>query len=355
MSSRRIDDLNITGTTELVTPSSLIADLPASDVQDFVYLSRKATNNIIHGTDDRLLVVVGPCSVHDPKAAIEYAGRLAKIKDGFTDDLHLVMRVYFEKPRTTHGWKGLINDPDLDESFQINKGLRQARSLLLEINACQIPCGVEYLDTISPQFLADLVTWGAIGARTTESQVHRELASGLSSAVGFKNGTDGNTTVAAHAMLAANRPHHFLSVTKEGNTAIFSTRGNQHTHVILRGGNDGPNYDRANIDTVARRLAELGLPAHVMIDCSHANSGKDHLRQPKVAHEVCGQVADGDLRIIGTMLESNLVAGKQEIGKDMTYGQSVTDACMGWEETVPVLEELASAVRKRREDQLNRE
>ena len=352
---RRIDDLNILGSSELVTPNSLIADYPASSVQNFVYLSRKAANDIVYGTDDRLLVVVGPCSVHDPKAALEYAGKLAKIKDGLSDDLHLVMRVYFEKPRTTHGWKGLINDPDLNETFNINKGLRLARKLLLDINKSGIPCGVEYLDTISPQYIADLVTWGAIGARTTESQVHRELASGLSSAVGFKNGTDGNTMIAAHAMLAANRPHHFLSVTKDGNTAIFSTRGNRHTHVILRGGSSGTNYDSKSIAEVAKSLAGFGLPTHVMIDCSHANSGKDHNNQPKVARAVCKQASSGDLRIIGVMLESNLVEGRQDIGDNMTYGMSVTDACLGWDETTPVLEELAQAVRKRRMAQIDRE
>ncbi len=353
--TRKIDDLNITGTTELVPPIDLIKELPAEPVSEFIYQSRKDCNNIIQGSDDRLLIVVGPCSIHDPQAALEYAGRLAALRKQLSKQLHLVMRVYFEKPRTTHGWKGMINDPDLDETFNINKGLKQARKLLLEINQRDVPCAVEYLDTISPQFLADLVSWGAIGARTTESQVHRELASGLSSPVGFKNGTDGNTLIAAQAMLAANRPHTFLSVTKQGHTAIFSTRGNHHTHVILRGGNKGPNYGEKNIAAVATDLSELGLPVRIMIDCSHANSNKDYRRQPMVASQVATQVAAGDLRIIGAMLESHLHEGRQELGSKMAYGVSITDGCLGWEDTVSVLEQLDDAVIKRRKARQNRD
>ena len=355
MQQHKIDDLNITGTTELIKPQDLLQDLPATSVAEFIYQARKATNDIIYGTDDRLLVIVGPCSIHDPQAAQEYAELLAGVLAELANDLYLVMRVYFEKPRTTHGWKGLINDPNMDETYQINKGLRLARKTLLDINCLGVPCGVEYLDTISPQYIADMVTWGAIGARTTESQVHRELASGLSSAVGFKNGTDGNITIAAHAILAANRPHHFLSVTKEGHTAIFSTRGNRHTHIILRGGRTSPNYDAASINDTAAQLADLGLPTHLMVDCSHANSAKDYRRQPIVAHAVADQIAAGDLRIIGLMLESNIVEGKQEISSSMTYGQSVTDACLGWEDTLAVLRELATATRQRREAQRDRD
>lgn len=351
----KIDDLNITSQTELTTPITLIEEISHIPVQEFIHLSRKAAKNIIHGHDDRLLVIVGPCSIHDPAAATEYAGKLAAAMPDLTDTLLLVMRVYFEKPRTTHGWKGLINDPDMDNTCQVNKGMRMARKILLDINSLGLPCGVEYLDTISPQFIADLVTWGAIGARTTESQVHRELASGLSSTVGFKNGTDGNTTSAVHAVLAATRPHTFLSVTKAGNAAIFSTRGNRNSHIILRGGRDGPNYDSTSIDNSAAKLAEFGLPARMMVDCSHANSNKDHKRQPLVATDVARQVSGGDLRIIGVMLESNLVEGRQEISPDLTYGQSITDACLSFDQTMPVLEELAAAVLKRREKQQQQE
>ena len=352
---RKIDDVNITGQTELVKPVALISKLPATEVFDFVYNARKKTKEIINGADDRLNVVVGPCSIHDEKVAMDYAKLLNEVQDKYQNELNLIMRVYFEKPRTTHGWKGLINDPGMDETYRINDGLLLARKILLEINQLGLACGVEYLDTISPQYIADLVTWGAIGARTTESQVHRELASGLSSAVGFKNGTDGNTMIAAHAILAANRSHHFLSVTKEGNTAIFHTRGNHHTHIILRGGSNKTNYDKDSVNATASTLAKLGLSTHLMIDCSHANSNKDHKKQIAVAKDVAEQIAQGDLRIIGVMLESNLVEGRQEISNDLTYGQSVTDACISWEQTLPVLDNLAQAVIERRNSQLDRE
>jgi 3-deoxy-7-phosphoheptulonate synthase len=299
--------------------------------------------------DDRLAVVVGPCSIHDPKAALEYAARLKPVRDRLKGDLEIVMRVYFEKPRTTVGWKGLINDPDLDGSFNINKGIRIARELLLEINELGLPAGCEFLDMITPQYIADLVSWGAIGARTTESQVHRELASGLSCPVGFKNGTDGNVKIAVDAIKAASQPHHFLSVTKGGHSAIVSTAGNEDCHVILRGGK-APNYDAASIAAASQDLAKAGLAQRLMIDTSHANSSKNPQNQPLVAQDIGGQVASGDARIVGLMVESHLLAGRQDLvpGQPLTYGQSITDGCIDWDASVTLLEGLAGAVQERR-------
>jgi 3-deoxy-7-phosphoheptulonate synthase len=295
------------------------------------------------------LAIVGPCSIHDVKAAKEYAGRLKEAKDRCADDLLIVMRVYFEKPRTTVGWKGLINDPNLDGSFRINDGLRVGRQLLLELNEIGMPAACEFLDMITPQYFADLVAWGAIGARTTESQVHRELASGLSCPVGFKNGTDGNVRIAMDAIRAAQAPHHFLSVTKDGHSAIVSTTGNEDCHIILRGGRQ-PNYDAANVDLAAKSLAEAGIPGRIMIDCSHGNSSKDPAKQLVVGENVATQVAAGDARIIGIMVESHLKAGRQDLipGKALIYGQSITDACVGWEDTRNLIDLLADAVRQRR-------
>jgi 3-deoxy-7-phosphoheptulonate synthase len=312
---------------------------------------REAINRILREEDDRLLCVVGPCSIHDVAAAREYGQRLRAAADRVADDLLLVMRVYFEKPRTTVGWKGLINDPRLDGSFAINDGLGLARGLLLGLAEMGLPAGCEFLDTITPQFIADLVSWGAIGARTTESQVHRELASGLSMPVGFKNGTDGNVQIAVDAIRAAMHPHQFLSVTKQGLAAIVVTRGNDACHVILRGGHRRPNYHAEDIEQAAKALVRAGLPPRVMVDCSHGNSGKDHTRQPGVARDVAAQVADGSRHIFGVMVESHLVGGRQDVHSDgsLVYGQSVTDACLGWDDTVPVLDDLAKAVRARRE------
>ncbi len=312
--------------------------------------ARDEATRIVKGEDDRLLVIVGPCSIHDTDAALEYAERLRPYIQSLSEDLCIIMRVYFEKPRTTVGWKGLINDPDLDGSFNINHGLRKARGLLVDLGNLSVPSGSEFLDTISPQFIADLVAWGAIGARTTESQIHRELASGLSVPVGFKNGTDGNIRIAIDAIGAAQKPHHFLSVTKQGLSAIVSTTGNDACHVILRGSTSGPNYDPDSIAAVSESLKSAGLTQRVMIDCSHGNSNKDYTRQPVVASGIAEQVGGGEDRICGVMIESHLVEGRQnnEQGKDLVYGQSITDACISWENTVPVLEELAEAVKRRR-------
>jgi 3-deoxy-7-phosphoheptulonate synthase len=303
----------------------------------------------VHGTDDRLMVVVGPCSIHDPVAARDYANRLLELRNELADDLLIVMRVYFEKPRTTVGWKGLINDPNLDNSFEINKGLRLARELLLDLNSMGMPAGTEYLDLISPQYVADLVSWGAIGARTTESQVHRELSSGLSCPVGFKNATDGGLQVAVDAIGSATRPHHFLSVTKEGKSAIFSTSGNPDCHVILRGGKN-TNYDAASIEEACASLVKANLEPRVMVDCSHANSLKQHEKQMDVGADVCNQLAAGESRIFGVMVESHIVAGRQNVvnGKAETYGQSVTDACIDWDSTVTLLKQFSQAVQARR-------
>ena len=343
------DDLRIQNLRPLIPPAILMEELPLSEKHSQVVAEgRTAIAGVLHGEDDRLLVVAGPCSIHDPEAALEYADRLGEAASRHEDDLLLVMRAYFEKPRTTVGWKGLINDPGIDESFAINEGLRRGRRFLLEVTGRGLPVGCEFLDPISPQFLADLVSWGAIGARTTESQVHRELASGLSMPVGFKNATDGNVQVAIDAIGAAKGQHHFLSVTKQGVAAIVATRGNDDTHVILRGGASGPNYDAGSVAALGDALDAAGLERRIMIDCSHANSDKNHEKQPGVAKEVAAQVAGGDRTIFGVMLESFLEDGNQGWGPDAVYGRSITDKCMGWDRTVPVLEELAAAARTRR-------
>jgi 3-deoxy-7-phosphoheptulonate synthase len=344
------DDLRIRDIRELRTPAEVTHEFPRTDAATRTVLaSRHAIHNILHGHDDRLVVVVGPCSIHDPAAAIDYARRLAPLRERLADHLEIVMRVYFEKPRTTVGWKGLINDPDLDGSFQIDNGLRLARSLLLEINNLGLPAGAEFLDMTTPQYFADLVAWGAIGARTTESQVHRELASGLSCPVGFKNGTDGNVRIALDAVTSASQPHHFLAVTKEGRSAIASTIGNEDCHIILRGGK-APNFDAESVDAAAADSLKSGITPAIMIDASHANSSKKPENQPLVLDDIGTQVAAGDRRIIGVMIESNLVAGRQDLipGAPLTYGQSITDGCIGWETTVDVLEKLSAAVAARR-------
>ena len=345
------DNLRIQGIQELVSPETLLTELPVSDAASHtVYEARGAIQNVLAGDDDRLVVVVGPCSIHDVDAALEYADRLAELRERYARDLIIVMRVYFEKPRTTVGWKGLINDPDLDDSFQINKGIRQARKLLSDLADRGMPAGVEFLDLITPQYLADLVAWGAIGARTTESQGHRELASGLSCPVGFKNGTGGSIKIAVDAVGAARHSHHFLSLTKEGQSAIFQTAGNADAHVILRGGANGPNYDA---DAVAGAIAQLGqadLPGVVMIDFSHANSRKQHKKQLEVGDDVGGQIAAGSRAVFGVMIESHLKEGNQKLVPGMTpeYGVSITDACLGWDDTEKLLGELANAVAERR-------
>ncbi|MCW8956867.1 MAG: 3-deoxy-7-phosphoheptulonate synthase AroG [Gammaproteobacteria bacterium] len=346
----KTDDLRISGLQEVLPPEELHREYPITELaSDTVYHTRQAIHEILSAEDDRLLVIVGPCSIHDPRAAREYAQGLKLMIDELKDDLCIVMRVYFEKPRTTVGWKGLINDPHLDDSFNINHGLRVARSLLLDIAEMGVPSGTEYLDLISPQYIADLVSWGAIGARTTESQGHRELASGLSCPVGFKNGTDGGLRVAIDAVFAAARPHVFMSLTKQGHSAIFSTTGNDDCHIILRGGKT-PNYDAESVNQAARQLEKVGQRSKLMIDCSHANSGKDPARQIEVCHNVAGQIAKGDKRIFGVMLESHLLAGRQDVENkdDLIYGQSITDACVGWDDTELMLRELAAAVQARR-------
>jgi 3-deoxy-7-phosphoheptulonate synthase len=346
----RTDDLRIREMKELVPPSHLIREFACTPAAEKTAAeARVALHRILHGQDDRLMVVIGPCSIHDPKAAMEYARRLVEERARFAGELEIVMRVYFEKPRTTVGWKGLINDPYMDNSFRINDGLRMARELLRDINELGLPAGTEFLDVISPQYIADLISWGAIGARTTESQVHRELASGLSCPVGFKNGTDGNIKIAAEAIKAASQPHHFLSVTKGGHSAIVSTAGNEDCHVILRGGK-APNYDAASVEQTCQQIAALGLAPRVMIDASHANSSKKPENQVPVCADIAGQVAAGDTRIVGVMVESHLVAGRQDLvaGKELVYGQSITDGCIDWASSVQVLEGLAQAVRQRR-------
>ncbi len=345
------DDLRIAALRPLIPPAILMEELPvAEQASNTVARTREQAGDIIHGRDDRLLIVVGPCSIHDQRAALEYGGLLKECADRLNEDLCIVMRVYFEKPRTTVGWKGLINDPHLDGSFNINHGLRTGRGLLVELTNSGLPVGSEFLDTISPQFIADLVSWGAIGARTTESQVHRELASGLSMPVGLKNGTDGNIQIAIDAIGAARHPHHFLSVTKQGISAIVATSGNDSCHMILRGAGQATNYGRETVEEAARRLREAGLPHRVMVDCSHGNSNKDHKRQPLVARSIGEQVAAGSRDICGLMLESHLVEGRQDQveGRPLHYGQSITDACISWKDTVPVLEALAAAVKRRR-------
>lgn len=352
--AQRTDDLRIQNLRPLLPPAILMEEHAVSEEETAVVVrGREEITRILRNEDDRLLVVVGPCSIHDPRAALEYASRLAEVAHEHRDDLCIVMRVYFEKPRTTIGWKGLINDPHLDGSFAINEGLRAARRFLLDILALGLPAGTEFLDPITPQFIADLICWGAIGARTSESQVHRELASGLSMPVGFKNGTDGSVQIAIDAIRSSANPHHFLSVTKQSVAAIVATLGNSDCHVILRGGNSGPNFGREQVKDVADTLEGAGLPRKVMVDCSHANSGKRHQVQPEVAHDLAGQIAEGSREIFGVMLESFLEDGNQEHSQEsgaegLVYGKSITDACMGWERTVPVLDELAGAVRQRR-------
>ncbi|MDO1527811.1 3-deoxy-7-phosphoheptulonate synthase [Fulvimonas sp. R45] len=348
--SSHTDDLRIREIRELPTPAEVMREhAPTDRALATVADSRRALHHILHGRDDRLAVVIGPCSIHDPRAALEYAGRLAAERARHADALEIVMRVYFEKPRTTVGWKGLINDPGLDGSCRIDLGLRTARRLLCDVNALGLPAGCEFLDMITPQYIADLVAWGAIGARTTESQVHRELASGLSCPVGFKNGTDGNVRIAVDAVQAASHPHHFMAVTKDGRTAIAATAGNEDCHVILRGGK-APNYDAASVASACAAIGMAGLAPRVMIDASHANSGKKPENQPRVAADIAGQVEAGERRIVGVMVESHLHGGRQDLvpGQPLAYGQSITDGCLGWDESVRVLERLTQAVRRRR-------
>lgn len=346
----KTDDTRILHMTKLDTPAHIIDELPrsAASIQT-VRRGRVAFNNIQHKRDDRVAVIIGPCSIHDPVAAMEYAERLAPLRKRFGDTLEIVMRVYFAKPRSTVGWKGLINDPSLDGSYDIERGLRIARKLLLDINDLGLPAGCEFLDMAIPQYIADLVSWGAIGARTTESQVHRELASGLSCPVGFKNGTSGDVKIAAEAVISASQPHHFLAVTKDGQSSIAATTGNEDCHIILRGGKE-PNYDAASVNAACDVTAKSGLAPSVMIDASHANSTKDPNKQPLVMENISQQIASGDSRITGIMIESNLVAGRQDQipGAPLIYGQSITDGCIDWETSVPVLEQLSIAVEQRR-------
>jgi 3-deoxy-7-phosphoheptulonate synthase len=345
------DDVRIEKLRPLIPPAILMENHPLSDEgAAFISKCRAATADILRGTDSRLVVVVGPCSIHDVKAGREYAQRLAEVSSRLAPDLLLLMRVYFEKPRTTVGWKGLINDPRLDGSFAINEGLGLARALLVDLAALQLGVGCEFLDTLTPQFIADLVSWGAIGARTTESQVHRELASGLSMPVGFKNGTSGDLQIAIDAVRASSNPHHFLSVTKQGVAAIVATRGNDTCHVILRGGKSRTNFDSSSVAEAAGLLQKARLNPRVMVDCSHGNSSKNPANQTLVAKDIARQLGEGSRSIFGVMLESNLVGGRQdqEQNKPLTYGQSITDGCLSWEETVPVLEELAAGVRSGR-------
>ena len=345
------DDLRIARLEMLSPPSQVIGEAPSSFmIDEMVEDARAAVHNILHGDDDRLVVIIGPCSIHDPKAALEYAGRLAAERRRHEGELEILMRVYFEKPRTTVGWKGLINDPGLDGGFRINDGLRLARRVLLDIAALGLPAACEFLDVTTPQYIADLVAWGAIGARTTESQIHREMASGLSCPVGFKNGTNGDVKIAIDAVLAALNPHHFLAVNKDGRAAIATTLGNDDAHIVLRGGMT-PNYDAASVAAAAAELARAGLPQRLMVDASHANSGKRHENQPGVIADLCAQLSGGEGRIMGVMVESHLRAGRQDLvpGRDLAYGQSITDACIDWETSVTVLDDLAEAVRARRE------
>src|SRR5437867_7083456 len=345
------DDERIEDVVPLPPPEHLIRFFPiqGTAVEAQITETRRQVRQILQGRSDRLLVVMGPCSIHDPAAAIAYAERLAKERQKHAGELELLMRVYFEKPRTTVGWKGLINDPYLNGSFRINEGLRIARDLLVRINQAGVPAGCEFLDVISPQYIGDLVSWGAIGARTTESQVHRELASGLSAPVGFKNGTDGNVRIAVDALLAARQKHHFLSVHKSGQVAIVETRGNEDCHIILRGGRE-PNYDAASVQAACSELARAGLPERLMIDCSHANAAKDYRRQADVARDIAAQLGRGERRIVGVMVESHLVEGRQELenGKPLVFGQSITDPCLGWDDSTKLLATLAEAVKRRR-------
>jgi 3-deoxy-7-phosphoheptulonate synthase len=346
----RTDDLRISAVRALIPPQLLLEELPIdSAALATVTNARQAVHRVLHGADDRLVAVVGPCSIHDSKAALEYAARLRDAAARHANDLFIVMRVYFEKPRTTVGWKGFINDPHLDGSFAINEGLRLARKLLLDINRMGLPCGTEFLDLLSPQYISDLIAWGAIGARTTESQTHRQLASGLSCPVGFKNGTDGSIRVAVDALRAAAAPHAFMGMTKTGQAAIFETVGNEDCHVILRGGKT-PNYDAASVDAAAKELAAAGLAPHLMVDFSHANSSKQYQKQMEVAANVAQQLSAGEERIVGVMLESHLNAGRQDLvpGTPLAYGISITDPCLAWDDTEAALETLAKGVRERR-------
>jgi 3-deoxy-7-phosphoheptulonate synthase len=348
--SPRTDDLRIRDIRELITPEDLTREFPCSETSaETVGNARAACHRILHGRDDRLIVVIGPCSIHDIAAAKEYAQLLKQQRDRLSGELEIVMRVYFEKPRTTVGWKGLINDPGLDGSFRINEGLKLARGLLRDINEAGLPAGCEFLDMITPQYIADFVAWGAIGARTTESQVHRELASGLSCPVGFKNGTDGNVKIAVDAVQAASQAHHFLAVTKQGRSAIATTAGNTDCHVILRGGK-APNYDAASVEAAWKSIAATGQTTCLMIDASHGNSSKKYENQPLVVDAIAQQLEAGDRRIGGVMVESHLVAGRQDQvpGKALRYGQSITDACIDWETSIGVLDRLAAAVKQRR-------
>jgi len=349
--SERTRDLRVESFRPLLPPAILLEEQPLHERgSETVTRARRDISRVLRGEDDRLVVIVGPCSIHDPVAALEYGRRLRKLAEEHAADLCIVMRVYFEKPRTTVGWKGLINDPHLDGSFVINEGLRRARRILLDLSELGLPAGCEFLDPISPQFTSDLVSWGAIGARTTESQVHRELASGLSMPVGFKNGTDGGVQIAIDAVRAATHPHQFLGVTEQGLCAIVATRGNPDCHIILRGGASGPNYDTVSVQKTAAALIDAGLAPRLMVDTSHGNSDKDYRRQPVAAHDLAEQIAHGENAIFGVMMESFLVDGRQDLKNPaaLRYGQSITDACMGWEMTVPVLADLARAVRARR-------
>ena len=346
----RLDDLRITQVRPLLPPAILLEEIPITErASELVSATRQAIAGVLTGQDPRLVIVVGPCSIHDTKAAVDYAEKLLPLRERYADQLIVTMRSYFEKPRTSVGWKGLINDPDLDESFHINKGLRMARQLLVDLNDMGLPTASEFLDTQIPQYIADLTSWVAIGARTTESQVHRELASGLSMPVGFKNGTDGSTQTAVDAVLSARSPHLFPSVTKQGVSAIFETSGNDTCHVILRGGSrTGPNFDASHVDEVCTRLKARGLRETVMIDCSHGNSQKDHRKQVAVAASIAEQVCAGSWRVMGAMLESHLVEGRQDyVPGSATYGQSITDACLSFDQTEPILEQLAAAQSKR--------
>ncbi len=343
-------DLRIKDVKEMMPPDELMSDLPITEhAAEIIHQARQGVYDIFDGKDDRLVVIIGPCSIHDTKAALEYAGRLKSLMDELKDDLLIIMRVYFEKPRTTIGWKGLINDPELNNSFRINKGVRMARELLINLAEMGIPAGHEYLDLISPQYISDLVSWGAIGARTTESQGHRELASGLSCPVGFKNGTDGQIQIAIDAIGAAKNSHYFMSVTLQGHSAIFVTTGNPYAHVILRGGSR-PNYDRVSVDEATEMLEESGLNARLLVDCSHANSRKKFKKQVEVCRDIVHQIKTGQDNIFGVMIESHLVEGRQDYveGGELTYGQSITDACIGWDDSETLLRELAEAVREKR-------
>lgn len=352
MTQYQTDDLRIKNITEVRPPCELHDQFPITETAaKTVYDTRQQIHNILSGRDDRLLVIIGPCSIHDPLAARDYAQKLKTQIEKHQQDLLIVMRVYFEKPRTTVGWKGLINDPGLDESFQINRGLELARSLLLDINDMAVPAATEFLDLISPQYIADLIAWGAIGARTTESQGHRELASGLSCPVGFKNSTDGSFQIAVDAIRAANNPHIFMSLTKAGHSAIFETTGNPDCHVILRGGNKGPNYDEEHVKEAVSLLQQAGVQDKLMVDCSHANSQKQHERQLIVAESIAEQLTQGSYHLMGAMIESHILGGRQDVkpGQSLAYGQSITDACIGWEDSEKILDILAQGVQNRRQ------